>query len=375
MKTFAYRGLDRQGRARRGLVEALTVKEARERLAAAGVLAERVEAAGRTVRLRVGDRSTLYRELGALLGSLHLVLAGLKDRLREGVPLATALRQASDSVTPFETAILEAAERSASVDAVLERLADFLDEQQATTEKVQAALFYPGIVFTAGVCVAILMLGLLLPRVRTILAGGAEVPALTLFMERLGSVLYHWGPVLLALVALGLWRLRRRLRRDEEFRRRWDRVLFRLPLFGGGYRTLVSLRFARTLAMLLRSGVPLLDGLVLAGRATGSPWVAEMTRSEADAVRQGDTLAAALRRIPPLAAALPGWVHTGETSGGLERMLDGAARRFQGQWDRFVTRGLSALEPLLIFLIGGFVLLVALSVLLPVLTMTRTLLR
>ena len=134
---------------------------------------------------------------------------------------------------------------------------------------------------------------------------------------------------------------------------------------------LASLRFCRTLSVLLKGGVALIDGLVLAGRATGSPWVARIAAEEAETVRHGGRLSDAVARIPPLAESLPGWIRIGEASGGLAKLLDSAGQRYQVRWDRFITRCLSFLEPILIIAIGGFVLLVTLSVLLPVLQLSQ----
>jgi general secretion pathway protein F len=373
------------------MVEALTVKNAREKLAAAGILAERLHPTGRRIRFPVQHRSMVYRELSALLGaglplirafdnllaspeleSDHSLLAGIKDRLRDGLTLAAAIGESSASISAFETAIIEAAERSASVEVMLERLADFLDEQEQTREKVQTALLYPLIVLTVGVCVAILMLGLLLPRARTIMAAGnAPMPALTQFMLGLGAQLARWGLLILAALAAAGGFVRHKLRTDSRWQVRWDQALFRVPMFGRGYAILVNLRFARTLAILLRGGVSVIEGSLLAGKATGSIWVNELVRREAETVRHGGTLADALRRVPPLARSMPGWVQTGEASGSLDRLLDSAGKRCQAQWDRFVTRSLSLLEPVLILVIGGFVLLVTISVLLPILSLTK----
>ena len=392
MKTFEYRGLGENGRSCRGLVEALSVKEARKRLAAEGVLAERISLTGRRLRFPAEIRATTYLELSALLDAgmplvraldimiespetadARILLAAVRDRVREGAGLAEALAEASDSVTPFEQAVVEAAERSASVGLMLARLASVLEDQERVRERVRNALIYPSIVLGLGICVAILMLGLLLPMSGRLLAsGGVQAPALTRMTVAVGHVALRWGWLpTIALCGL-LFYTRRRWRADNAFRVQWSRRLFRLPVFGKGLTLLVNLRFARTLSILLQGGVSAVDSMALAGRATGNAWVAERGEAEADAVRHGSSLSAALTRIPPLAGSLPGWLRVGEAGGGLERILDSAARRYEAHWDRFVARCLSLLEPVLIFLIGGFVLLITLSVLLPVISMTDT---
>jgi general secretion pathway protein F len=391
MKTFEYRGYGADGRAARGLVEATSVKEARDRLCRDGVLAERIAVTSRKVRLRAGGRALIYREVTALLGAglplvkaldiliqspelreAHIVLAGVRDSVREGQSLADALVAASPSTTAFEHAIIAAAERSGNVERMLESLASFIEEQEKVKEKVQGALIYPSIVFAVGLCVATVMLGVLVPKARMIMAGsGAKLPALTVWMTAVGRFLMHWGLVLaLGLAAAYAWAVRHAAR-DADWRRTWSRRVFRLPMIGRGYTLLANMRFARTMAILLGGGVSAIDALAHAGRATGNAWIAELSAAEAEKVRHGSSLSDAVRRIPPLAETLPGWMRIGEAGGGLDRLLENAGRRYQEQWDRFVGRSLSILEPVLILAIGGFVLLVTLSVLLPVLSLTK----
>ncbi|MBM4143328.1 MAG: type II secretion system F family protein [Lentisphaerae bacterium] len=391
MQTFEYRGFDREGRASRGLIEALSVKDAREKLALRGILADRLSATGRRARLTVGARAVLYRELSALLAaglplvrSLEIliaspeterfsgVLAGVRDRVREGGSLAEALAEAGRFRSPFELAIVQVAERSGTLEAMIARLGEFLEEQEQLRERVQSALVYPAIVLAVGICVAVLMLGLLIPRAAELLADSrAGMPALTRGMMALGRTTLRWGWLALVLLGGGGAVARDRIRRRPELRRAWDRRLFGLPLVGRGYRILAALRFARALAILLRGGVSVVEGLALAGRSTGSPWIAHMAEAEAEAVRHGSSLSDAVRRIPPLAASLPGWIQVGEAGGGLSGLMESAGKRYQGQWDHFVSRSLSLLEPALILAIGAFVLLVTLSVLLPIISLTR----
>ncbi len=402
MKTFAYKGYDNTGAARRGLIEALDLKEAREKLAARGVLPEEVTPAEHEARsggflagtqgFGPETRVAFYREMSVLmasgmpmvsaleilieapeLGASATMLAGVRDRIREGASLASALSEASSSVRPFEKAILEVGERSGSLDAMLDRLAGFLEEQQQLNERVLSAMIYPGIIAGFAVVIAVVMLGVVVPSAAKVLGehGGASLPMLTRVMMALGRVMLWGGPVLLLGGMFGVSYVRRRLATDEEWRCRVDQRLFRVPVFGRGYTIVVNLRCARTLAILLRGGVGLVDALALAGRATGSAWVGRLAADESDAVRHGSSLADAVRRIPPLAAALPAWIQAGEASGSLEKLLDTAGTAMQHRWSRFVTRTLSWLEPVLIFSVGAFVLLVVLSVLLPIVSLNR----
>ena len=391
MKTYEYKGYTVQGRPARGLIEANGVKDARDRLAAQHILAERIAATGHQAGFSTERRAVVYRELGALLGAgiplvdafeiliespergeLRSLLAGVRDRVREGAGLADALARAGRQVSPFETSIIEAAERTAMVGPMLDRLADFLDERERLRERVKSALIYPALVLTVGIGVATVMLVVLLPRTRDLLEGSRlTLPWVTRFMIGAGEFALRWGLGLMVAGAAAVVALVSTVRRRPEWRRHLDRRLFQTPILGRGYAWLVNLRFSRTLALLLNGGVGLLDAMVLAGRATGSVWVSALVEREAESVRHGGRISEAVGRIPPLAASLPGWMRTGEAGGGLARLLESASRRYEAQWDRYVSRCLSWLEPLLILLIGSFVLLVTLSILLPVISLTR----
>ncbi|MDA0990254.1 MAG: type II secretion system F family protein [Verrucomicrobia bacterium] len=392
MKTYEYKGYDTGGRVAKGLVEALSVKGAREQLAAEGVLVERLTLSGQALRFAAESRAVVYRELSALLAAgLTLVrsldilirspqtqvpgtlLAGVRDRVREGVGLASALADASGAVTVFERAVIDSGERSANLATVLKQLAVFLEEQERVKERIRSALVYPLIVVTVGICVGVIMLGLLVPRARDMMDGsGAELPALTGVVIALCQFLFHWGPLLLLAGGVAVVGLRRRMRRDESLRLRWNQWCFRLPLIGKSLDLLVSIRFARTLSILLHGGVPLVEAVSLSGKATGSLWVASMAERESDAIRHGDKLSAAIKRMAPLAGALAEWTQIGEESGALGDLLDHAADRCSESWDRVIGRALTVMEPVLLLIVGAFVLLVTISVLLPIMSLTQS---
>ncbi|MBN1674449.1 MAG: type II secretion system F family protein [Kiritimatiellae bacterium] len=402
MKTFEYRGYDRSGRIKKGLAEALDPKGAREKLAAAGILVERLTVAGepganrgstRGARFPEEIRAVFYRETGTLLaadltlvhafdiliqspemGDARPLLAGIRDRVRAGRSLADALAHASGSVRSFERAIIEAGERTGALSQVLVQLASFLEEQQQLKARIQTALIYPAVVVVFAVLVAAVLLGILVPAVGELLAeSDVPVPMLTRAMIAAGRACKIAALPLIAAVAGGMIWVRTRKAHDTAFRLRMDRALFRLPVAGTAYGLLVNVRFPRTFSILLNGGVPIVDAMAMAGRATGSAWIEDLVRKEAESVRHGSSAADALRRIPLLSESLPGWVQAGEASGNLPQMLDNAAARYQRRWERFVTRGLTVLEPALILLVGGFVLLVTLSILLAVLAMNQTL--
>ena len=402
MKTYEYKGFNQAGRLARGLVEALDLKEAREKLSHRGILAETISPAGaRRNRFRLRNRSgfdletraLVYRELAALLaaglplaqslqilidtpelGATRSLLASVRDQIRDGSTLADALAAGEGGVSAFEDAVIRVGERAGTLQEVLERLASYLDEQQMLRDRIGTALVYPALVLAFALGLGILMMGVMVPRVAGMLQeSGVELPVLTRGVLAVSGFLRRAGLPLAAAAGLTFWLWHRRRSGEPVFRQRLQRATQWLPWLGAAYTALLNLRFARTLALLLRGGVPLLEGLTLAGRATGNNAVARDVEREAEAVRQGRSLADALRTVPALSGSLPSWVEAGEASGALPAMLDAAASRYQQQWDRMLARFLALLEPMLILVLGGFVLVVALAILLPILSLNQVL--
>ncbi len=406
MKNFQYRGFSVEGKAQSGLIEAPDMKRARESLALDGVLVEWIAPAGEgralPRRSRLGrrdfgieDRVLFYRELAALLraglplsGALdvlvrspelarnQMLFAGLKDSIHEGRSFAQALREAAPEAGDHEVTLIQAGEKAATLEAVLERLAAFLEEQARIRERVATALIYPLIVLALALVIGIALLGFAVPAVGRLLSEQYQMalPPLTRAVLMAGRIIAILGvPAVIAAIAIPIW-FRRRLAGDSEFRLRWDRRLFNMPVAGKGYGLLVNLRFARALALLLKGGVSLVEAMGMAGAATGSAWVADRVAAETEAVRHGSTLADAIRRIPPLSDTLAHWVRIGEAGAMIPDVLENAANRFEQAWNRFVNRRLAALEPALILGISAFVFVIVLAILLPIISLNNQML-
>jgi len=393
MTTFDFKGYDQTGKAVHGLIEAPDTKAARARLSARGVLPEQLRPAGsrggrRATQFSMAYRGEFYRELNALLaadlplvkaldvminapetGRYQSILARVRDRVREGASTAEALSECA-RISDYERAALEAGEHSGSLAHVTLRLADYYEQRNRVREKIRTAMIYPLMLVSMCFLLIWMMLYVLLNRYQVMWSeAGIDMPTLTRVVMAFGRISTVAGPLLLVAGAFAVWTLRRRMRRDESARVRWHRRVFRLPLLRPQLVRLASLRFAGTLDLLLDGGLPLVEAFVLAGRATGNAWLARLTAEQADEIRHGSQVADAVRRIPPFAGALPGWVEAGEASGNLSGMLRNAARRLEEQYEQSVERSLRLLEPMIIVALGGFVFILALAILLPILSM------
>ena len=271
MKTFEYRGYRDSGAVVRGLIEALDVKEVRERLAQQGVSVHRVKAAGhqkgrRKQALGAPARAVAYQELAALLrsglplaGALDILisspemgsdrgrLAAVRDLIREGTGVAEALKQADVPLSDFEASVIEAGEDTGSLADVLEEVAAYLEEQQGLRDKILSAMIYPAIVFTLVLLLGAGILFFMLPGLEKLLIeNNMMVPPLTRLTLKAG-VLAKW---LLPFAALGLLAAGYRIRRqvaNPGGRIVVHRRFFSIPLVRKPYTDLVNIRFARTL--------------------------------------------------------------------------------------------------------------------------------
>ncbi len=405
MSAFEYAGYDSSGRRCRGLTEARDAKEARERLSVQGILADRVRdigaerSASSHATRRCGgvtERIRFYEELASLLGAgipmvealgilldtpgggvAPRVVARIRDAVRDGQPLAQTLATVFERLEPFEPAVVDAGQRAGAMAVMLERLAGFLETQRALAEKVRSALIYPAFVIGFAVIMVMGIVGFGLPAIgRLLTEAGAPLPAMIRWAMRWGRGAVVLGAVGILVAAAAVRMAAARAVRSRIWRRRLERFVFRLPLLGGGYTILVSLRFVRTLEMLVAGGHPLVESLDLSGIASGSAWVADALKDASNRLRHGGcTPSEAVASSPLLAAvALPAWMRSGEASGAMHTMLGRLADRLDQRWERFTVRALNLLLPVVILVVGVMVLAATLSILLPILNLNRMLL-
>lgn len=401
MKTFEYRGYTQAGHAARGLVQAFDLKDARDKLAKQGVLTRNIQPAGTKrglhSRKRLFDTSTrslIYREMAALikaglpldqtfdilidtpeLGKNTGILAGIRDAVREGSSLAKAIGDAHPQVSEFEQAMIEVGETTGRLHASIDHLAVFLEEDQVVKEKVQTALVYPLVVLTLAFIAMIILVTVMFPAFSKVLGSmDVELPLITRMMMKVGNLMNGPGLLIPPLAAIGIAWLVRRARSEADTRKKWNQRMFGWPVAGRIYTSLVNLRFARTLSLMLEGGIPVTHSMALAGKATGSPWVGGLCAAQAETIRHGGSLADAVSAVPPLSETLPGWIRAGEASGEVPGLLQNAARRYQQAWERSIARMLSLMEPMIILVVGLFVLMIALAVLMPLLTLNNAIL-
>ncbi|MBO1113431.1 type II secretion system inner membrane protein GspF [Bordetella petrii] len=398
MPSFRYEATDLVGKIVHGTLDAETERSARNQLRARGLLplstmpaASRQGGSGLPQR-RLSDTELawLTRQLASLLAarlpldaalnatleqaeSRHVAgaLAGVRDEVRAGYRLADALATRPRDFPEIYRALVAAGEESGDLAQVMEKLAGYIEERNALRSKVMTAFIYPAVVACVSVVIVAFLLGYVVPQVITAFDHAhQQLPLLTRVMLALSDFVRQWGwaTAFGAAAAFALWRaaLRAPARREA-----WHARLLRLPLIGRFVLGVDAARFASTLAILSGSGVSLLGALNAARRTLGNDRLRRAVDEAAERVREGAPLASALAAQKVFPSLLIHLIASGEKTGRLPELLERGAQNLSRDLERRAMAMTALLEPLLILLMGGFVLLIVLAVMMPILEMNQ----
>ncbi len=339
------------------------------------VSAQELAIATRQLATLVGAGITLPESLTALVEQiehprLKKVMGSVKQRVNEGASLADALADHPRVFTTLYVNMIRAGESSGALDVVLTRLADFTEAQAALRNKLIGAMLYPAIMVVVGVSIVGILFVVVIPKVTKIFEDmNVALPWTTRLLIATSTFARDYWYALLVGLPLLAWLLRRWVKTPKG-RAYWDAKQLTLPIFGELVRMLAIARFAKTLATLLSSGVPLLTALDIVKNIVHNSLLARVIEDARDAIREGESIAAPLKRsgqFPPLVHHM---IAIGEKSGQLEEMLQNVAKSYDAQVEIRVGALTSLLEPIMIVAMGGGVAFIVFSILMPILQLT-----
>ncbi len=233
------------------------------------------------------------------------------------------------------------------------------------------ALLYPVILMLASLGIVGFLLGYVVPDVvRVFVDSGQTLPALTRGLIFLSELVKAWGALAIVLAVLGVIGFRRALR-NEDLRRRWHAFLLRVPLVGGLIAATETARFASTLAILVRSGVPLVEALAIGAEVVSNLIIRSDVANATQRVREGGSLSRALeasRQFPPMMLHM---IASGERSGELDQMLSRTARNQENDLAATIGLLVGLFEPFMLVFMGAVVLVIVLAILLPILSLNQ----
>lgn len=291
----------------------------------------------------------------------------IHDAVVDGMPLAGAMAQHPQTFPSVYVAMVQAGEAGGFLAAVLGQIADFQTRSKEMRGKVISALIYPAVLLALAIGVMVFLMLFFIPRFKTVFTGfGAELPALTRLIVACSESLSTYGVPLLVAIAVGVWWVRHWLQ-TENGRRAWQRRVLRLPLIGPLHASYAMARFCRMLGTLLEAGVPLIAGLRVAGESLGNQTLVDALTSAIERVKRGSSLAASLRDCTSLFPnTVLEMIGVAEETGRLDSELLRVAGVTEADLDRRLRMTVSLAEPLLLFLMAGFIGVVFIGMVLPI---------
>lgn len=404
MAVFAYKGVDsKSGKTVKGVRDADSQKALRAALRKEGVVLTAADEQKKTSttkksgglleflqRPSVSDVAIMTRQLATLVRagiplveslsalteqiekeSFVKILTEVGEDLKEGSSFAKTLAKHPKTFNTLYISMIAAGEESGSLEAVLDRLADFMDKQSALKGKVTSALAYPMLMGGVTALLVGLMMVTIVPKVTSIYDNlGQELPWYTALLIFVSDFLAGYWWLLISGFGGGIYYLRR-WRKTEKGRYTFDKFWLNVPKFGRLSLLVSVARFSRTLSTLLSSGVPLLKAMGIVKNVIENAYLEEIIVSAIEAIREGDSISAPLKRSKAFPSMMTHMIAVGERSGQLEQMLEQVCIAYESDVDAEVGVLTGLLAPAVIVVMGGIVAFIAFAILAPMLQMNE----
>jgi general secretion pathway protein F len=401
---YKYSALDQSGKTLSGYIQAEGVGNARTEIRRKGLYVVDIkEIANRTERktklFSLGIRHKLPMQLARQLSSLlrggvplfqalmiianqmtapkeKEVVSYLRDQVKEGAPLSEALKYYPKIFDELFVYSVQAGERSGALDAILTYQADLLENRAVLRGKIKTALIYPIIMASVGGGVLLFLMTYVVPMVMKIFERmNQELPLSTRVLIGVAHFINNYLFICIIGIAIIVVILSQLMKKNQQYRVMWENFLLKLPLYNDLYIMILANHFARIMATLLRSGVAMVQSIMIASRAIKSSVVSDNVVKMAEMVQGGADLSAALRgteTFPPYVADM---VAVGENTGNVEEMLAKVSDYYEMNVNQRLAAFTSMVEPVIILVMGVIVAFVLVSILLPLFDMNKILVK
>jgi MSHA biogenesis protein MshG len=398
MPLFQYKGRNQRGEAVRGHLEAVSPDAVALQLMNSGVIPidigvaqvqEDVFAAlkarlAASTPISLTDLSLFSRQMYTLLKAgvpimqalrglrdstqnpaLAKVIASIGESLDTGLDLTSALRRHPRVFSPLYVNMVQVGETTGSLQEVFLQLAIYLEREKDTRDRIKSATRYPSFVVAAMVIALFIINMFVIPTFAKVFAGfKIELPLATKMLIASSNFTVAYWPVMLMTIIVAFFALRYYLRTPEG-RYRWHKMKLGIPVIGKVIYKATLGRFARALAVMMKSGVPLVQGMTVISRAVDNDYISDRIVQMRDGVERGETIArtaAATGMFPSLVIQM---ITVGEDTGAVDELMFNVADYYEREVDYDISNFSTALQPILIVILSTMVFILALGVFLP----------
>ena len=393
--TYAYKVRDKAGKVHAGTLDADNTALVANRLRQMGYVPISIDKKGASVkreiaipgvsnRVKLKDIAIFSRQFATMINSgltllraltilvvqteskyFSTVIDALRSDIQSGSSLSQAMSRHPKQFNRLYVAMIRAGETGGNLDVTLNELASTIEKQVELRGKIRSALAYPAMVLGLVVCILTAMLVFIVPIFKKMydsLKGTLPLP--TRILVKVSDIFAHAFPFVLLSVVAAAYAYKRWVR-TEPGRQTRDRLLLRVPIFGGLARKTAMTRFSSTLATLLSSGVPVLESLDITSETVGNVVVADGVKAIAEGAKKGESMTRPLDDHPVFPPMVTQMMAVGEETGALDTLLRKVAAFYEQEVERTVEALTSLLEPLLIVVLGGAVGAMVVSLYLP----------
>lgn len=312
----------------------------------------------------------ILRALSGLMSStaniaFARVIAALKESLESGRDLSTAMRQHPEAFSTFYVAMVRVGEATGRLDEIFLRMFEHLEFERETRARIKEALRYPSFVLIAMVVAIAVINVFVIPAFAKVYAGfNAELPLMTTVLIETSRITLAYGwlilaGIVLAVVGFRIWST------SEGGRLVWDRFKLRLPLTGSIMLRSTLARFARTLAMSLKSGIPAAQAFSVVAEVTDNAWIASRVEQMRNGIERGESILRAAQTANVFNPVVLQMIAVGEETGSVDELMQEVAEMYEREVDYEIKTLSARIEPIIIAVMGGIVLVLALGVFLP----------
>jgi general secretion pathway protein F len=402
MAVFEFKGINKNGKEIKGIRNSDTESQLKSLLANEGIFVTNIKSIKQKIitsnsksaffqkKVTAEDLSIMTKQLSVLIRSgitlvesltalidqteednFKMVLSQVKQEVNEGISFADALKKHPKIFSNLYVSMIQAGESSGTLDIVLDRLSEFTVKQAKLKRKVISSLAYPVIMVFISVLVVGALFIFVIPKITALfIKMKAALPPVTNFLIAISNFLASYWLFIIFVIVVFVYLFKKWIATPEG-RNKFDEFKLNMPIFGSIIRMNAIARFSTTLATLLKNGVPLLTAFKIVKNVVDNTIIQEAIEEASIAIKEGESIAKPLKKSGYFPAIVIHMIAIGEKSGQLEEMLENIGESYESQVENKLSALTTILEPIIIVMLGGVVLVVVMAIMMPLMKMNQ----